>query len=189
MLADAAVRNQPNQERPNQERESQHQLTQAEKRHASFQRRRRTRRRSAVQTRCANCAEHDAVCSSCYASGREGARARRQLISSVHPTWSVQQRAAALYAAAARGDEDELAQLLDLGADPDCPSDLSGLPLPVTALHTACSRNHVDAARLLLLRGATPVQDRAGLYPYQLATSADASHDLRLLHDEFTGQL
>ena len=63
------------------------------------------------------------------------------------------------------GETEDLAALLDLGADVNHARAVDG----ATALHMACANGHCDAAALLLARGARHVANAAGNSPLHWA--------------------
>jgi uncharacterized protein len=82
-----------------------------------------------------------------------------------------------LHIASSRGNVEEIAALVEGGADLDSAGDLGNTPL-----HEAVSQNHIEAVSYLLKHGAsTKVKNEFGQTPLDLARSSERDDIVKIL--------
>jgi ankyrin repeat protein len=85
-----------------------------------------------------------------------------------------------LHVASARGDMEEIAALVEAGAEVNAPGELGNTPL-----HEAVGQGHVNAIQFLVEHGASPnAKNQFGETPLDKAKRADRDDIVKILHTD-----
>ena len=172
-------------------------LSEEELQYASFQRRKKFRKKEAISAKCEICVRFDSICSSCYVSRIKAQQERRKYLKTHFKEWDLRKRVGVFFAAVAAGEDEDVKLMLETGgADPNWmaffkkkSTEHNSLPADgshISPLHAACAYQQPDVVKVLVTAGARYCRDQHQMLPLDYVVDEDASHDIVMYLSECT---